>query len=140
MKHLFTSPVLFRFDSDIGLLLLRVATGALLVSHGIPKLLNFSERAGVFADPIGLGSELSLAMAIFAEVFCSLAVMLGFMTRVATVPVIFTMLVITLIVHADDPWSKKEFALLYAVPFLTILLTGPGRFSLDHVLFFNKRI
>lgn len=140
MKHLFTRPTLFRFDLDTGLLLLRVGTGALLLSHGIPKLLNFSERAGVFADPLGVGSELSLALAIFAEVFCSLAVILGFMTRFAAFPVVFTMLVITLIVHGDDPWSKKEFALLFAVPFLTLLLTGPGRFSLDHVLFYNKRI
>lgn len=141
MKHLFTRPTLFRFDLDTGLLVLRVATGALLLfGHGMTKLLNFSERAGVFPDPLGVGSELSLSLAIFAEVFCALAVILGFMTRFAAFPVVFTMLVIMLIVHSGDPWGDKESALLFAIPFVTLLLTGPGKFSLDHVLFYNKRI
>lgn len=141
MKHLFTRPTLFRFDLDTGLLVLRVASGALLLfGHGMAKLLNFSERAGVFADPLGVGSGLSLSLAIFAEVFCALAVILGFMTRFAAFPVVFTMLVIMLIVHSGDPWSDKESALLFAIPFVTLLLTGPGKFSLDHVLFYNKRI
>jgi putative oxidoreductase len=41
------------------------------------------------------------------------------------------MLVAAFVVHGDDPWSKKELALLYAIPFLTLGLTGPGRFSID---------
>lgn len=141
MKHLFTRPALFRFDLDTGLLLLRVATGSLMLfGHGLSKLLNFSERAGVFADPLGVGPALSLSLAVFAEVFCALAIILGFMTRFAAVPLVITMVVIAFIVHDGDPWGKKEFALLYAVPFLTLFLTGPGRFSLDHTLFYNRRI
>jgi putative oxidoreductase len=38
------------------------------------------------------------------------------------------------VIHGGDPWKKKEFALLYAVPFLTLILTGGGRYSLEAML------
>jgi putative oxidoreductase len=44
------------------------------------------------------------------------------------------MLVAAFIVHGDDPFQKKELALLFLTPFLALLLAGPGRFSLDAVI------
>ena len=41
------------------------------------------------------------------------------------------MLVAAFVIHADDPWSKQEFALLYALPFVALIIGGAGRFSLD---------
>jgi putative oxidoreductase len=41
------------------------------------------------------------------------------------------MVVAAFIIHGDDPFAKKEFALLYAIPFLTLVFTGAGKFSLD---------
>ena len=41
------------------------------------------------------------------------------------------MLVAAFIVHGEDPFQKKEFALLYAVPFLMLIFTGAGAFSVD---------
>lgn len=116
---------------DLGLLILRIGTGALLLTHGWPKLMNYSSRASKFSDPFGLGSEASLVMAIFAEVFCSALIILGLYTRLALIPLLITMLTIVLIVHGSDPFQKKELALLFLIPFLTLFLTGPGRFSID---------
>jgi putative oxidoreductase len=45
------------------------------------------------------------------------------------------MLVAAFIIHADDPFRKQEFALLYAVPYLTLILTGGGKFSIDALIF-----
>jgi putative oxidoreductase len=42
-----------------------------------------------------------------------------------------TMLVAAFIVHLDDPFKRKELALLYLVGFLIVLLMGPGKYSLD---------
>jgi putative oxidoreductase len=103
-----------------------------LASHGWGKLIEFGEKAAVFPDPFGVGSMMSLSFAIFAEVFCVLAVIMGIATRIVAIPLVITMFVAAFIVHADDPWQKKEFALLYFVPFLTLVFTGAGRFSLDY--------
>lgn len=122
--------------TNIGLLILRVVTGLLLAfGHGWGKLVNFSERAANFADPFGFGSPFSLGLAVFAEFFCALALALGILARLSTLPLIILMLTIILVIHIDDPWNKKEFALLYLIPFVTILLTGPGKYSLDNLIF-----
>jgi putative oxidoreductase len=118
--------------ADVGLLLLRVVTGLLMMTrHGWGKLTSFGERAAIWADPIGVGSELSLALAIFAEFFCSALVVVGLATRGAAIPVVCTMFVAAGIVHWDDPFGKKEFPLLFLTPFLTLVCTGAGRYSID---------
>ena len=57
--------------------------------------------------------------------------MIGLKTRLASVPLIVTMIVAAFIVHAGDPFAKKELALVYLVGFLAIFFTGPGEYSVD---------
>lgn len=106
----------------------------MLFGHGLPKLLAFSEKAATFSDPLGVGSTTSLVLAILGEVVASVLVIIGLGTRLAAVPLLITMFVAAFVVHADDPWGRKEFALLYAVPALALIFTGPGRFALDALL------
>ncbi len=120
--------------NDIALLMIRLGFGGMMLfSHGLPKLLNFSEKSATFFDPIGLGSPVALSLAIFAEVFCSAGVMLGVMTRWAAIPLVITMLVAAGLVHADDPWSKKEFPLLFAMAFSALMVSGGGALSIDRM-------
>ncbi|UCD65201.1 MAG: DoxX family protein [Candidatus Zixiibacteriota bacterium] len=107
----------------------------MLFGHGADKLVNFGEKALQFPDPLGLGATASLALVVLAEFFCSLAIGFGFLTRLATVPPIITMLVAAFIVHADDGWASQERALLFFFIYLTILIAGPGRFSIDRMIF-----
>lgn len=117
---------------NLGLLLLRVAASAMMLTHGIPKIGRFFAEGPIkFADPFGLGPEISLGLAIFAEVACAILVLVGFKTRLATIPLIITMLVAAFYAHADDPFGKKEPALLFLTLFLSILLMGPGKYALD---------
>ena len=118
---------------DVGLLWLRVTLGGLmLVNHGWGKLEKLLGAEPIqFADPIGLGQTPSLALAAGAEVVCAALLIVGLATRVVALPLVFTMLVAAFVVHGADPFAKKEFALLYAIPFFALVLTGPGRFSLD---------
>ena len=121
-----------RDPASVGLLLLRLGTGALLLfAHGWPKLLHFQERLTNFADPIGMGPQVSFVLVVFAEVVCSILVMLGFLTRLAIVPLLIFFMVAAFVQHLPDPFGRKELPLLYAVSYLTILITGPGRYSLD---------
>ncbi len=125
--------------TDAGLLFLRLALGFMMAfGHGWGKLTGFGERASKFADPFGLGPEITLALAVFAEFFCSLALAVGLLTRAVVIPLIITMLTAAFIIHSDDPWNRKEFALLYFVPFVTLMLSGAGRYSLDAMLFGRK--
>ncbi len=121
------------YVTSAGLLLLRVGIGCLLLVHGIAKVQGFSEMSAAFPDPIGLGSKLSLIMAIGAEVGCSLLLIVGVASRLAAIPLAITMLVALFIVHSEDPWKVKELAAVYLLVFVTLLLTGPGCFSLDHL-------
>jgi len=121
---------------DIGLLVFRVVFGGLmLLQHGYPKLTGFSAKAGSFPDPIGMGSELSLSLAVSAEFFCAALVIVGLATRIAAIPLIITMAVAVFYIHGADPLADKEMALLYGTAFLTLFLSGPGRLSLDAVFF-----
>ncbi len=120
---------------SFGLLILRIGIGSLLFwGHGLPKLLHFGERAATFANPIGVGPAASFALVVFAEVLCSSFVVIGLATRWAAVPPVIFFLVAFFIQHADDPWNKKELALVYLVPFLTLIFAGAGRYSLDALL------
>ena len=120
---------------SLGLLILRVGAGGLLLGgHGWAKITHFSESAATFADPIGVGHGVSLALVVFAEVVCAALVAVGLATRIASIPIIIFLCVAAFLQHADDPWSKKELALVYLVPFLAILAAGGGRFALDAVV------
>jgi len=125
---------------SIGLLVLRLGVGLMmLVAHGWGKLVGFSDLAEKFPDPLGIGPTTTLVVAIFAEVVCALLIVVGLGTRFAAVPLLVTMLVAAFVVHADDPWSRQEFALLYAIPFLTLVFTGGGRFALDSIIKIKRR-
>ena len=130
---------------DAGLLFTRVSIGLLmLIEHGWPKLANFSQRADSFPDPLGIGSQLSLTLAVSAEVFASILLILGLFTRAAAVPLIITMAVIVFLVQAGNPFAEfraRELALVFGFTYVMFLLTGPGRFSLDHFLekWWNRR-
>lgn len=111
----------------------------MMLVHGVPKLLTlFGDAEILFADPIGLGMTASLALAVFAEVICSVLLLLGLGTRLASIPLLITMLVAVLIVHVPDGWGRQELPLLYAVCYATLLLTGPGKYSLDHTFLKKK--
>ena len=118
--------------ADLGLLVLRLYAGVpMLLAHGWGKLTGFPERSGSFPDPFGVGPPVSMGLAVFAEVVCAALVAAGFLTRLAAIPLVVTMAVAAFAIHADDPFADKELALAYLAMYLTILGTGPGRFSVD---------
>ena len=113
------------------LLVVRIIFGVLLMNHGIQKWSNFQELSAVFPDPLGLGSPISLGLAIFGELVCSMAFIIGFLYRLAMIPMIFTMIVAFFIVHA---FAVKELAFIYLIVFIIMYIAGPGKFSIDHII------
>lgn len=123
-----------RLDAASLLLLRLVFGGAMIYGHGWGKLTTYSERAASFPDPLGVGSATSLALAVFAEAFCSVAIALGLFTRLATIPLIVTMTVAVFEIHADDPFGRKELGLVYLAAYLFLLVRGGGPWSIDALL------
>ena len=118
---------------SFALLFLRVGVGGLLLyGRGFVKVTHFAELFDRFQDPLGLGSEVSLVLVILVEVVCALLVVLGLFTRLAAVPIVATIVLALLFVHGGDPWARIEVALLYLIPFASIIIAGPGWYSLDH--------
>ena len=124
--------------TSLGLLILRITFGSMMLVHGIPKLMGFSEMVGKFPDPLGMGSQSSLILAIGAEVGCSILLILGLGTRFAAIPLAITMMVALFAVHASDPWKVKELAAVYLAVYVSLAFTGAGQFSLDYLLTKNK--
>ena len=121
------------FQIDLGLLILRIGAGGLMLTHGVPKLLKlFGNEEIAFADPFGLGMGITLALAVIAEFVCSILVILGLGTRLAVIPLITTMLTAAFIIHATDPFQRKEMSLIYLLIFTILLITGAGKHSLDY--------
>ena len=113
------------------LLIVRVVYGFMNINHRNDNWANYQELSAVFPDPLGIGSPLSLGLAIFGELACSMAFIIGFLYRLAMIPMIFTMCVAFFIVHADDPFAVKELAFVYLVVFVLMYIVGPGKFAVD---------
>jgi len=117
------------------LLILRIGVAFLMLTHGIPKLqMLFSGGEIQFPGVMGLSPALSLGLAVFAEVVCSLLIFIGLGTRIASIPLIITMLVAVFIIHANDPLAGKEMGLLYLFLYIPLLVLGGGKYSLDRVI------
>ena len=113
------------------LLAVRIIFGILLMNHGIQKWTNLQELSAVFPDPLGVGSPLSLGLAIFGELACSMAFIIGFLYRLAMIPMVFTMAVAFFVIHGNDPFATKELAFVYLVVFILMYIIGPGKFAVD---------
>ena len=140
-------------STSVGLLILRLGVGGYMLTHGIGKvqmiLAGSYEQMG---DPIGLGPVLSLWLITFAEFACALLIVLGLATRLAAIPLVVAMAVAGFVALGGEPWTMeaaaakffagesefpiaKEAAILYLIPFLALVFTGAGKYSLDARIF-----
>jgi putative oxidoreductase len=120
---------------DIGLLLLRITVGCFMLTHGLGKLTMLMGKDPIqFADPFGFGMTASLALTVFAEVVCSFLIIIGLLTRLAAIPLLITMMVAFFYVHGADEFGVKELSGIYMVLYLFLIITGSGRYSIDHLI------
>lgn len=119
---------------NVAMLLLRVGSAILIMPHGYDKLVHFSQNSSKFMNFLGLGSNISLSLVIFAEFFCAMFLVIGLFTRLVVIPLIIAMSVALFKAHNGEIFGDGEHAALYACCFITILLCGPGKISVDGML------
>ncbi len=116
---------------NIALLVLRVGVGVLMIPRGYQKLIHFSERKDSFMNFLGMGSTVSLSLVVFTEVVCAGLLVLGLLSRFAALALVILTTVIVFKVNKGDIFGKGELAMLYLLGSFTVLLVGPGKYSVD---------
>ena len=125
--------------ASLGLLLFRLVTGAALMLHGSTKIVH----PFTWMPHSSVPAFLQCASAV-AEFGGGLALILGLLTPLACILIAINMLVAITTVHLahGDPWvghkGSFESALGYLASAVLLLLTGPGKFSLDRAFVCNK--
>lgn len=112
------------------LLCLRLFFGLMLIMHGLEKLYNYTELCFVFPDPIGIGSEVSLILAIFAEMFCSIAFIFGALYRLTMIPMLVVMAIAFFHIH-EASIIQGELAFIYLMVLVMMYIAGPGQYAID---------
>ena len=130
MKKLFSTSY-SASSFNMAMLLLRLGVGILMLNHGYDKLVHFDKYQSQFMDFLGMGQKISLSLCIFAEFFCSAFIILGLLTRLASIALIINMCVIIFKVLEADVFGKAESAVLYLTSYLVLLLVGAGKASVD---------
>ena len=144
-----------RLGNDIAALVLRIVAGAIFLPHGWSKLAG-EGGAAAFAADIAANYRIPAVLgylAAYAEVFGAILLIAGLVTRLDALLLAGTMFVATFIVQLPDalyevpPDAIKSFVVLRAIEMplalfaisIALLLTGPGRISLDHALGIETR-
>jgi putative oxidoreductase len=120
---------------NLALLAVRIVVSVMMLTHGGPKFMRLLDGNLKFGDPIGIGSELSFVLVVFAEFFCSILVIIGLGTRLAIFPLLITMLVALLVRHAGDPIADHMNIVAYIATYVILFFTGSGRYSLEYKIF-----
>jgi putative oxidoreductase len=125
---------------DLGLLVLRVGLGAMFIYHGLPKLLAgpalwaqlgmATGTLGIHFLPVFWGF-----MAAAAEGIGGLLLLLGLLSRPACL-LMFINMVVAASFHLGkgDGLGIASHAIEVGIVFLSLVLIGPGRYSLDEVI------
>jgi len=107
-------------STDLAALLLRLIFGGLFVYHGYDKIIHYDTDLPMMKDILGIGAKLSYNLLIFSEFCCGIFVTIGLLTRLAVLPIAFSIGVAFFIAHAKDAFMMKE------LPFTFMFLYEPA--------------
>ena len=125
------------FSRDTGLLILRVFTGTVLIHHGYEKLANIDNFADAFVRPLHLPFPIFFSyIAAFSEIGGSWLLIIGLATRFGALAIVGTISVAIYhaLVTSGFNIFLLELLILYFASASSIVLTGPGNFSIDEVI------
>lgn len=129
--------------TNLGRLFLRLFVGLMLMQFGVRQMYNFHELVGMYPSMLGMSPGFTMTIMIIIETLCSLCIMLGFCTRIMTIPPFIAMCIAEyhVLVHVV---TVPSYMLTWAMPgylpimflgiYFFIMLVGPGKISVDYFL------
>jgi putative oxidoreductase len=110
---------------------IRIIAGIAFIIHGLPKLSNIAGTEHFFANMIGLPAAMALPIGLL-EVIGGIALLIGVLTRIASVLFIIEMIGSTIAAKLSKGFvGGYELDLLLMAISISLLLTGPGRISIE---------
>ena len=136
-------------SNNSAITILRLALAVVFSAHGAQKMLGwfggygFSATMGFFTHRMGIPAPFAF-LAICAEFFGGLGLIVGFLGRIAAFGIMCNMVVAVLMVHAKNGffmnWAGNqkgegfEYHVLAIAALLMIIIKGSGAFSVDRFL------
>ena len=123
---------------SVALLLGRLAIGLVFMSTGWGKVHSIAKVTEFFTSLHIPAPGLNAVVVGWSELLCGTALVLGVMTRLATIPLIVSMIVAILTAKRGDIHgffdlvAFEEFT--YLVVLIMIAILGPGAIAIDHIL------
>jgi putative oxidoreductase len=140
---------IFSTDDSVATAILRLVLGVVFFAHGAQKLLGwfggfgFSGTMGFFTGQMHIPAPFAF-LAIAAEFFGGLGLIVGFLTRIAAFGIAVNMMVAIWMVHAPFGffmnWSGQqkgegfEYHLLALAVLAFLMIRGAGSFSIDRTI------
>jgi putative oxidoreductase len=139
MFHLYSFP--WTAWQSLGLLVLRLVVGTAFILHGLPKIQNPMHWMGDKVNPV-----LQLAAAV-AEFGGGIALIVGFLTPFTAALIAVDMIFALALVHlpkgdkfVNPGGGSFELPLVYLAVMIGLIATGPGRYSLDALLWGSHNV
>lgn len=130
--------------SNMARLFIRLFVGIMFMQFGIRHLVNFTAFSVDFPTVFGWSPALCLSLMIAIELICSLCIMVGFLTRLMTIPPILSMIAAEYYILHDlqphisaygiESTQPGYLPIMFIGIYLFILLAGPGKISLDYFI------
>ncbi|MCM1348127.1 MAG: DoxX family protein [Firmicutes bacterium] len=130
--------------TNMARLFMRLFVGVMFMQFGIRQLTMYHELVNEFPSMLGLSPQACLVIMITIELVCSLLIMVGFLTRFATIPAVLSMTAAEVWIANDlmphiNLWGITStqpgyLPVMFIGIFLFLLLAGPGKISVDYFL------
>ena len=105
--------------------------------HGVPKVID-GKMGGLIQDLTELGWPLPALQgfaASYIEFVGGILLVVGLFTRPIALASVILFAIITFVYLGGDPFVAREKAFLFMLMSLYVLFNGPGKLSIDHLLF-----
>lgn len=128
---------------NLSRLFIRLFVGIMFLQFGIKQIVNYNMLVADFPAVMGMDSATSLGVIIAIEIGCSIMIMFGFLTRIATVPPIVSMIIAESLILSGELTSFSAEMVAYQPGYLPmmfigifcfIILSGPGKISVDYLI------